>query len=298
MHKKRCKKSTRKTNQFILLNLTACIIIMLSMQIQPVYTALATTEYHPEAEIQAVSKTITKPDIIHITSANTIATPSAIMPKPAIRPKFKTIKPMVYYTTCSLNVRTKPEIKDDNIIKILYPYQKITVTGKSTGWYKIKINNKTGYVSSKYMTPESKTSISVIQVPVYDNNFKSWMPYTAITNKQSKQYKIQQNSVTGNYGIRKFNHRYCVALGTYFNMPVGTYFDLVLANNTTIPCVMADIKSNMHTKVNRIQTSHDGSMVEFIIDKPYLNKQAKLTGNISNCCLEWNSRIVQIIKYD
>ena len=124
------------------------------------------------------------------------------------------------------------------------------------------------------------------------------MSYKAITNKNSKQYKLQKNNAyTGNYGIRMVHNRYCVAIGTYFNAPVGTYIDLVLENGTTISCIVAEIKSNRDTDADNIVTSHNGCVAEFLVDTKVLNENAKRDGDISSCRKDWNSPVTRIKVY-
>ena len=124
------------------------------------------------------------------------------------------------------------------------------------------------------------------------------MPYTAITSKSSPQYKLQQQCHTGLYGIRVKDGRYCVAIGTGFNADVGTYFDLILANGTVLPCIVADIKSNKHTDSNNMITKASGCLTEFVIDSSKLNKNAKRMGDISYCNEDWDSRVEKISVYD
>lgn len=302
-------KATHK--RFLTATTIACLVAVLSIKLYPTCIALATIDNNIDKNTETRPATINRAANIqtlsHITTItketyqNQKQTQNTIRKqnqrKPALKTVFKDIPETDYYSTCVLNARSKPETDKDNIVTVLYPYQKITVTAKSKDWCQIKFKNRYAYVSRKHIVPESDLNYKVISIPINDNKFKSWMPYTAITDKSSKQYQIQQNAYDGTYGIRILNGRYCVAVGNYFDMPVGTYFDLVLANNTIIPCVLAEVKSDMHTCANRIQTEHDGSMVEFIVNSKTLNKNAKLTGNISNCCDDWNAKIKTVIKY-
>lgn len=138
----------------------------------------------------------------------------------------------------------------------------------------------------------------------YNKGFKSYMSYKAITHKSSKQYKIQNKyAYTGTYGIRQVNDRYCVAVGTYFQMEVGTYFDLVLENGTVIQCILSDVKDNKHTLSDNITTASNGCVSEFITDircLPYdvRNNKGTGTGDISDCCEEWDSPVKEIRVYD
>lgn len=286
---------TQTVKRLLLVNTITIGVLILTSFLSPKQTTLATTDIIPMtiSVKNQLAENITKKTIQKTTEHTVLQTKTKTMPKP----KFKKLKPETYCSLGNVNVRSKPIIKTNTIVTTLYPYQKVTVTGENKYWYQITYKNKTRYISKEYLMPESKVNKTIIQVPVTDNKFKSWMPYTAITSKNSGQYKLQSNAITGTYGIRQQNGRYCVAVGSYFNIPIGSYFDLILANGTTIPCVMADLKSNQHTMTNRIQTKLDGSIAEFIVCSKSLHKKAKQTGNISSCCPEWNSEIVTIIRY-
>ena len=131
------------------------------------------------------------------------------------------------------------------------------------------------------------------------NGFKSYMSYKAICLNGSNELYLQRNyAVTDENGLRTINNRYCVAMGTYFNLSIGQYFDLVLANGTVIPCIMSDTKSDKHTDSNNVYTVHSNCCSEFIVDTNYLSQNVKNRGNISYVFEEWNSPVVSVIAYE
>ena len=154
---------------------------------------------------------------------------------------------------------------------------------------------ETSNIETRNINTETTKVIEEHFVP-NNNGFKSYMSYKAITNKNSKQYELQQRAYTGNYGIRMVDDRYCVVLGSFFQKEIGTYFDLVLENGTIIKCILSDVKSSAHTNEDNI-TSLNGCISEFIIDSEYLIKDAKTSGDISNCNENWNSPVVKINFY-
>lgn len=131
------------------------------------------------------------------------------------------------------------------------------------------------------------------------NGFKSYMSYRAICLNGSNELYLQRNyAITDENGLRIINNRYCVAMGTYFNLSIGQYFDLVLANGTVIPCIMSDTKSDKHTDSNNVYTVHSNCCSEFIVDTTYLSQNVKNRGNISYVFEEWNSPVVSVIAYE
>ena len=199
------------------------------------------------------------------------------------------------YLTSNMNVRSEPSIYSE--VLDVYPFnQKIQYQKYNDEWVEIQYKSGIAYVCSEYISDEQLDYIEYI-API-TSGFKSYMTYTAITSKSSLQYKLQQIAYTGTYGIRQYDNRYCVAIGTGFNADVGTYFDLILANGTVIPCIVADIKADRHTDSNNMVTIANGCLTEFIVDSSALNKNAKRMGDISYCNKDWNSRVEKIRVYD
>lgn len=145
------------------------------------------------------------------------------------------------------------------------------------------------------------SSLNIRQAP-YTSGMKSYMPYSvgdrSIFAQSSNQYKLQELCNTGNYGIRQYNGRYCVAIGSYFGTAIGQYFDLILENGVSIPCIMADQKADCHTDDSNIITVANGCMTEFVVDSDNLNSDAKRMGDISYCSEDWKSRVAEVRVYD
>ena len=199
------------------------------------------------------------------------------------------------WTTTNVNVRNEPSTASEvlDVYSFNTPIQYYRFNDE---WAKIVYPTGYAYMSLQYISNE-KLNYRDYTVPI-TSGFKSYMPYTAITNKASKQFKLQQMASTGTYGIRTVNNRYCVAIGTAFNAQVGTYFDLILANETVISCIVSDIKADKHTDKNNMITVSNGCLTEFIVNSNILDRNAKRMGDISYCCDEWNSRVEKIRVYD
>ena len=139
-----------------------------------------------------------------------------------------------------------------------------------------------------------------IYSPYYDGK-KTWMDYRAVTDRKSVQYSLLRDySYTGDYGIRMVDDRFCVAVGSRFSLEIGQYFDLVLENGFTIPCIKGDAKSNDNTDSTNTFTITNNSYCcsEFIVDQTVFRELFPGVGNLSKIDENWNSKVIEIIVYD
>ena len=126
-------------------------------------------------------------------------------------------------------------------------------------------------------------------VPAGDTSFKSYMNYKAITDKESPQYKIQQQATTDDDGLRVIGDYYIVAMGSYYVSEIGDKFLIYLDTGEKIKVIAGDIKANKHTDdTNRYKNVYDmdgnfigKNVLEFIVDTSVLDEKAKNWGNIS-----------------
>ncbi len=202
-----------------------------------------------------------------------------------------------------VNIRKKPTV-DAKVIGQLYFNEKILFINENRNWIKILYEEEiTGYINRKYVS-KNKPKYQTYNVP-YTNGKKTFMPYKVHKNGKyvsifsvlSKQYKLQQYCHSGEYGIRQYKNRFCVAIGSAFGVEIGQYFDLCLENGEIINCIMADQKADVHTDSLNIATLQNGCMSEFVVDNEKLNSNAKRMGDISYCTDLWKSRVVKVKVY-
>ena len=121
-------------------------------------------------------------------------------------------------------------------------------------------------------------------IPTGDTSFKSYMDWEAITNKDSKQYKLQQECWSDDTVLRRHEDDYCVAMGTYYASYIGERFKITLSTGESFTAVVGDFKANCHTdNLNRYTPMSDNrkNVVEFIVDTNELDSTAKKMGDIS-----------------
>ena len=149
-------------------------------------------------------------------------------------------------------------------------------------------------VTGTEATEQPETYEVIKEYPITDGNTtKTVLPYKAF-GKNTNQAKLQSLCQTNEVGLRVYDGRFTIAVGTYFDTAVGQYFDLVLENGTVIPCIMGDLKADIHTDSRGLFTEASGCMTEFIVDRTYLPNKNSAT----YCYDDWNSKVVDVIVYN
>lgn len=148
---------------------------------------------------------------------------------------------------------------------------------------------------------KNKESLVSYEVPDGKTSFKSYMDYRTITNKSSAQYKLQQECVTDNHGLRRYGDDYVVALGTFYADGIGDRYKITLANETCFYAVVGDFKADAHTdSLHQYTPTEDVGkcVIEFIVDTDNLDKTAKRMGDISYAGSKFKGNILKIEKVE
>lgn len=130
---------------------------------------------------------------------------------------------------------------------------------------------------------------------VNKKDFKSYMPYTAITNKSSKQWQLQQSAITDKNGIRCIDGKPMVAVGTGWGLSVGDVAVITCDNGNSFEVVIGDIKADQHTNTENKTTSANNCRCEFIVDARRLNPSVKTMGNVA-VLKQYNGYVVNVQK--
>lgn len=135
--------------------------------------------------------------------------------------------------------------------------------------------------------------------PIYSTSWgsmKSYMSYKAITNTRSKQYQLQKKAVTDpTTGIRTIDGDYCVAIGSGWGCVVGDRILVTLQGGKTFNAIVADAKADAHTNSDNKTTTHDNSVIEFVVDTGSLPKSVRISGNVGTLD-QFSGGVVSITK--
>ena len=137
-------------------------------------------------------------------------------------------------------------------------------------------------------------SAEMREILITEDERKSYMSYTAITNKSSPQYKMQLRAKTDEItGIRMIGDRYCVACGSGISDKIGTYLDVTLESGAVIDCIVGDVKADRHTRGGQCLQGLDGSTIEFIVDTKRIPEEVEQTGDLSSIS-GWEWKVTKI----
>ena len=125
-----------------------------------------------------------------------------------------------------------------------------------------------------------------------DGRFKTYMDYRKITNKNSKQWKLQEQAWTEGRGFRKIGEHFLVAVGTFYADEVGKELLIEFEDGQQIKAIVGDIKQDKHTDSTNRYVPVNGNIVEFIVDVEKLDPEVIRRGDVS--LLGLNGKITSI----
>ena len=198
-------------------------------------------------------------------------------------------KPVTTFVTTSVSTTAPVTTTPKQTMEVTTTIAETTVSEPETEEAPVQ-----GVISGKMLRDIEFTEYPLPDNPDY-SGFKSYEPYDLIT-AQSVQLCLQYQAVTDSNGFRLLDGRYLVAVGTFCNAPCGTYIDLILENGVLIPCIVGDIKADVHTDETNTFTVASMCASEFIVDDSI--SPAAWYGDISMVYEEWNSKIHSVRVYN
>lgn len=111
--------------------------------------------------------------------------------------------------------------------------------------------------------------------------FKCYEDYRCITDTSSPQYALQQKAWTDDYGLRRYESYYCVALGSAYGSEIGTKYLITLSSGAEIVAILADQKAGRDT-VQGHTRDRSGAVIEFVVDTSMLPHEVRQSGSVSS----------------
>ncbi len=128
--------------------------------------------------------------------------------------------------------------------------------------------------------------------------FKTYMDYRKITNKNSKQWELQEQAWTEGRGFRKIGEHFLVAVGTYYSKEVGKELLITLEDGMELKAIVGDIKQDRHIDPTNRYVPINGNIVEFIVDVEKLDPEVVRRGDVSWLGLNGKIKSIQEVKRD
>lgn len=169
------------------------------------------------------------------------------------------------------------------LTKILFTIAVLLSTPKTTSTMEANIKHTAPASVSSVNASSNTPLVKADNIPNENTAFKTWMPYTAITNTASLQYKLQENAQTDEHGLRIYDDQYMVAVGTPYG-DVGDKITVTLDTGRQLHCIVGDSKGDRHYHAI-YNTNHEfvsANVLEFIVDRNTLDQDAKESGDISS----------------
>jgi FtsZ-binding cell division protein ZapB len=184
------------------------------------------------------------------------------------------------------------DLQEDNRLLVL---EKISLTEKNDELY-----DDNTRLSAAYRELEAKYSAlladlaeeAAMPLPDGHTNVISGMPYTAIRNKGSEQWKLQLEAYTDADGIRCYTDGtrdyILAAMGSAYTHTIGDAFHVVLRCGSEFDVMCGEFKDdgtdpNFFGHPTKHADGYDVTCVlEFIYDKDSINSKALQAGNFCN----------------
>lgn len=138
------------------------------------------------------------------------------------------------------------------------------------------------------------------EIPELGEEYLTYMPYTAITAKNTPHYKLQQLASTNSEGYRTYQDAICVALASSFGTKIGTLYDITFVDGKKLRAILSDNKSDKHTDKNKqyrdATGKYDGSsgnILEIVFDVEGYPDMNSVNRKINS---DYPSKIASIVK--
>ena len=150
---------------------------------------------------------------------------------------------------------------------------------------------------TEYIIKEIAPILVQVALPEQKTKFISYLPYDKITRQGSKQLAYVTLGKADEQGLYKFDDKFMVAMGKYYG-ELGTCFKVTLSNGKEIEIIMTERKANEDTDSNNQFCIHNGSVLEFIVDKKILPKEIAENSQIEKLIGGFPMKIERIEKND
>lgn len=142
-------------------------------------------------------------------------------------------------------------------------------------------------IENTKINDEDLLELQEMEIPnEVDGSFKTYMSYKAITDKESKQWELQEQAYTNENGFRMIDGKFLVAMGSFYTVNCGDEFIITLSTGKKINVMIGDVKQDIHTNSTHQYVVSNGNIIEFIVDIDELDDLSRKMGDVSYSDLE------------
>lgn len=155
----------------------------------------------------------------------------------------------------------------------------------------IKVNSKKEYqVDDNIFQSISSNKWGIgesVPLPSLPTNIKSYTDYHFYNVDGTPHKRLQQVAWTDDYGCRRYNNDYIVALGSFYSVDIGDRFEVTLDSGNVFTIILGDGKAdvdtdptNMYAPCVNYEGEQCANVIEFIIDKNVVSIEAYRYGSM------------------
>jgi len=126
-----------------------------------------------------------------------------------------------------------------------------------------------------------------LPLPSVPSNMKLCTDYRFYNIVGTPHNRLQRVAWTDEFGCRRYNNDYIVALGSFYSIDIGDRFEVTLDTGRTFTIIVGDGKADVDTDINNMYTpcfnyggEYCANLLEFIIDKEIMSKNAYAYGSL------------------
>lgn len=126
-----------------------------------------------------------------------------------------------------------------------------------------------------------------LPLPNIPSNMKLCTDYRHYNIEGTPHNRLQQVAWTDEYGCRRYNKDYIVALGSYYSVDIGDRFEVTLDTGRTFTVILGDGKAdcdtdelNMFTPCFNYDGEYCANILEFIIDDTIMYQECYQYGSL------------------
>lgn len=183
----------------------------------------------------------------------------------------KNVQLEIELNDCKSKIKTLTE-NNDKLSERVFEYHNIM---------EVQNDLNSNCVSNKWYIGQS------LPLPDIPSNMKLCTDFRHYNIKGTPHNRLQQAAWTDEYGCRRYNNDYIVALGSYYSVNIGDRFEVTLDTGRVLTVILGDGKAdcdtdelNMFTPCFNYDGEYCANILEFIVDDTIMYQECYQYGSL------------------